>query len=174
MIRTMLVSLTVIGLLVACGQTPATRPADFALRYSWREGTVPPRYHYSYTITVSPAGEGLMELVPGYDATTVPTYRETFVLSAVQLDALHDKLRASGVFTTPWRQLSGMQAPIGGSSQAVTVTAAGTETSVADYLPPDQASAGDELFAAINALVPADARARLLAQHEAFMAAYGG
>ncbi|HUT36408.1 MAG TPA: hypothetical protein VNE39_23175 [Planctomycetota bacterium] len=52
------------------------RPADFGFRYDWREGSLPPPYHYEYTISVSPEGEGTIVFRPDYPEHDVPAWEE--------------------------------------------------------------------------------------------------
>src|SRR4051812_20811553 len=49
---------TAIPTAVSVETPPAQRPADFSLTYDWRAGSMPPPFHYEYTVSISPDGEG--------------------------------------------------------------------------------------------------------------------
>src|SRR5581483_4503008 len=74
-----------------------TRPDDFALEYRWREASLPPPYHYEYTITIKPTGHGEIVMIPDYPnvmvphypVQTIPRWTETFALQSKQLDQLY-------------------------------------------------------------------------------------
>jgi len=82
--------LTIVGVamlgLGGCGadEIAVATPADFALVYSWREGSLPPPYHYSYTISLQPDGAGELVFVPGYSGGETPIWTETFSVSSAQ------------------------------------------------------------------------------------------
>ena len=69
-----LVTITALLLLIAAGCTTVTptpnsldtRPADFNVIYEWQEGSLPPPYHYEYTITIKADGQGQIVMIPDY------------------------------------------------------------------------------------------------------------
>jgi len=77
-------------LLTACNSgAGAGPPADFSLRYAWREGSLPPPYHYAYRITLAADGSGAMQLVPDYPGPDVPVWDVPFTRSAAEVAQLH-------------------------------------------------------------------------------------
>ena len=146
---------------------PAARPADFTVDYEWREGSLPPPYHYEYRMTISPAGKGHIVLTPDYPAAGAPKWTEDFQVAAKQLDQLYQALVQQGLFTRTWQALD--PSPVGGSSQTLIVTAGGKRFTVQDYVVADQAAAAKAMYDAVNALAPKDAWDRLDAKREQYM-----
>src|SRR5690242_15643215 len=68
---------------------PTERPADFTASYHWAEGSLPPPFHYEYTIDVAADGTVTLTYVPDYPNEGVPEWVETVSLDAAQLDALY-------------------------------------------------------------------------------------
>jgi hypothetical protein len=159
-------------LLASCGffSVSAQRPADFAVRYQWREGTLPPPYHYEYTISVSADGQGEVEMIPNYPADDVPRWRESFVVAAADLDRLYQQFVAQGVFTREWRAQS--SPPVGGSSESMQAIASGAQVEIPAFVIPRQEAAAAELYASIKALVPPQQWSRLEAQRRQYQEAY--
>lgn len=142
---------------LACAVTgtqaaPSQRPPDFRVVYDWTEGSLPPPYHYEYTVTVEPDGRGQIVFVPDYGGEGVPKWTETFTVPAGRLDDVYRLMMANGLLKTRWRQLE--MPPVGGSSESVRVTVSGRQVTVADYLVKDQQAAGERMFTAARALVP--------------------
>jgi hypothetical protein len=158
--------------LVGCSDSPsgtsapAARPGDFRVDYEWREGSLPPPYHYQYTMTVTPAGQGQIELTPDYPGAVVPKWTEDFQVAEERLDQLYKTLTKRGLFTQSWRASN--DPPVGGSSQTLTVTAGGKRYVVEDYLVEDQAAAAKAMYEAVNALASKDAWDRLDAKREQY------
>ncbi|HMP41352.1 MAG TPA: hypothetical protein PKA05_13295, partial [Roseiflexaceae bacterium] len=95
----LLAGCTIFGLPVA-DPALAQRPADFALVYQWREGSLPPPYHYEYDIELQPSGLGEIRMRPDYPADGVPLWIESFSLSDSQLDSLYQVFVTQGALTT--------------------------------------------------------------------------
>jgi hypothetical protein len=167
-----------LGTLLACSLfTPGSpaldeRPADFSLVYEWREGSLPPPYHYEYTISVTADGAGTLTLVPDYPGPAVPIWTETFGLDAAALDALYAQLAAEGAFTTGWRAED--DPPVGGSYSWLTLTAGGREIEIPPFPIESQTAAASRIEAAVNALVPADLWDSINARREQYVAEHGG
>ena len=54
------------------------RPDDFGVEYEWREGSLPPPYHYEYTVIIKPSSQSEIVLTPDYPSITVPKWTEFF------------------------------------------------------------------------------------------------
>jgi hypothetical protein len=152
--------------------TPGTRPGDFSVRYDWFEGSLPPPYHYEYTITLAPEGAGTLTMVPDYPGDAVPVWTETFTVDAAVLDGLYRQLIDSGAFTIRWRKED--DPPVGGSSFSMTLTASGDTVTIPSFVVPSQAAAQSDIAAAIVSVVPAEVWSRLEAQHELYVGENGG
>jgi hypothetical protein len=154
----------------ACAQQDpglATRPDDFSLTYKWQEGSLPPPYHYEYTITVSSAGQGTIVMVPDYPADGVPVWSETFTVEATQMDAFYQLVLTNELFENSWQQKT--DPPVGGSSQSVVITAHSQEITIPTYVIESQQEAANRIHSAIEALVPESIWAQLNAQREQYI-----
>ncbi len=145
-----------------------TRPTDFNLVYEWQEGSLPPPYHYEYTITIDPAGQGQLVMVPDYAFSNPPTWTETFTLTPAQLDQLYQSLFDKGLFDQHWQAQE--QPPVGGSHDSLRVTAHGQQITIPSFVIPTQANAAEAIGTAIHALVPQTSWNKLNAQREQYMA----
>lgn len=145
---------------------PEVRPADFAVQYDWWEGSLPPPYHYEYSVAIAADGVGTVTYLPDYPSEETPTWVETFTLDAAQLDELYARLRAADMFTTVWREADDI--PVGGSSSVLTVTANGATTTVPAF--PDRVvEQADAAKSAVYAIVPAEIWERLTAQRDQYV-----
>jgi hypothetical protein len=148
------------------------RPADFSLVYEWREGSLPPPYHYETTISVAPDGAGTITLVPDYPGPDVPVWTEAFSLDTAALDSLYVRLAAEGAFSTRWRAQD--DPPVGGSYHWLTLTTGGQQIEIPPFPIDSQADAADRIEAAVTSLVPADVWDSLHARREQYVAEHGG
>jgi hypothetical protein len=152
-----LLLLTIIG----CGMSrmPAQRPADFAVAYDWREGSLPPPYYYEYSITLS--ADGLCELImlPGYPGGEVPRWQERFEVPAADRDRLYQQFLNLGLFTQSWRAETELR--VGGSTEWMTVVANGTQVKIPSQVVERQEATAAELYAAVKSIVPPETWTRL-------------
>jgi hypothetical protein len=141
-------------LLVACAADAAEGPppSDFSLRYDWREGSLPPPYHYERTITLSADGSGLITMVPDYPGPDVPVWEERFTISAEAVDRLHDLMIAQGLLHERWAADS--EPRVGGAYAYLTVTRAGATIEIPADPIRGQAEQAAAIFAAVEAIVP--------------------
>jgi hypothetical protein len=157
-------------LLAACagGAADGPPPADFSLRYDWREGSLPPPYHYEYTITLAADGSGLMTMTPDYPGEGVPVWEEPFSVSPDELDRLHDLLIEQGLLRERWRAED--DPPVGGSYAWLEVTRDGRTIEIPPFPIDGQRERAATIFAAVEAAVPQAIRddlARRRAEYEA-------
>jgi hypothetical protein len=145
---------------------PADSPPDFALRYEWREGSVPPPYHYEYAIRLGPGAKGEVLFYPGYPQHNPPVWREDFAVSAEALAAVYQLIGRQGVFRRAWRQPE--RYTVGGSHSWLQVTVHGQTVTVPAVLAPEQAEAIAPVYEAIRALVGEELWRSLMARFEAF------
>ncbi len=144
-----------------------TRPADFTVTYDWMEGSLPPPYHYAYTIAVAADGTVTLTYMPDYAGPDVPVWTETVNLDAAQMDTLYAALLSDGLFSTNWQADDGP--PVGGSSYTLIATANGVTVTVPSYVVADQSAAADALAATVNALIPSATWDALNAQREQYI-----
>ena len=143
------------------------RPDDFGVEYEWREGSLPPPYHYEYTVIIKPSGRGEIVLTPDYPSTIVPKWTEYFKVEEQGLNDLYRVMVENGLFTRKWRQLD--TAPVGGSNQTLVVTAQGKRIKVEDYVVTEQQVSAKVMYAAVQALVPKEIWERLQARRQQYM-----
>jgi hypothetical protein len=141
-------------LLAACGADPAAGPppADFSLRYDWREGSLPPPYHYEYTITLAADGSGLIAMTPDYPGEGVPVWEEPFSVPAEEVDRLHDLMVGQGLLRERWRAED--SPPVGGSYAWLEVTRDGRTIEIPPFPVGGQRERAAAIFAAVEAAVP--------------------
>jgi len=143
------------------------RPNDFVVEYKWREGSLPPPYHYEYTVIIKPSIRSEIVLTPDYPSSTVPQWTEYFKVEEQDLNGLYRVIVDNGLFTRKWRQLD--VAPVGGRNQTLVVTAHGKRIRVEDYLVSEQQISADVMYAAVQALVPKEIWERLQARRHQYM-----
>ena len=151
-------------ILIGCGMSnmPSQRPADFSVVYSWQAGSLPPPYHYEYTITISSGGQGDLVMVPSYPADDFPRWQEPFQVEAADLDRLYQQFLDQGLFTRSWQAESELR--VGGSSEWLGVAAAGTEVTTPRQVAARHEPAATELYTAVKAMVPPAIWSKLEAQ----------
>jgi hypothetical protein len=139
------------------------------VRYTWRAGSVPPPYHYSYTIALGPGARGQMWLRPAYEGGSDPVYTEKFAVAPAAMQKLRATMISRGVFSRKWEEAGPRERPVGGPTESLKVSASGREWSLPTF---PQGEGADEdaqaVRAAVNAVVPAKTRARLMAKRDAY------
>jgi hypothetical protein len=127
-------------------------PEDLTIRFEWREGSVPPPYHYEISIILGPDGGGQVTLVPDYPAKGTPIWTEDFTASPEEMETLYRSLVSHGMFTQRWREQE--RPPVGGSTFSLRATALGKAAHVPALVVPAQAKAAEAMGAAVRAAVP--------------------
>ncbi|HEY0603996.1 MAG TPA: hypothetical protein VGD58_13845 [Herpetosiphonaceae bacterium] len=163
-----LLLLTIVG----CGMSsmPAQRPEDFALVYDWREGSLPPPYHYEYSITLTAKGNCELIMIPDYPAPDVPQWRELFQVPVADRDRLYQQLLDLGLFTQSWREETNRR--VGGSSADLTVVANETKFEIPNQVVESQEDKAEEIYATIKAIVPPETWAKLEGQLKEYQDAH--
>lgn len=158
--------------LTGCGMSrmPAQRPADFALAYDWREGSLPPPYHYEYSITLTAKGDCELIMVPDYPASDVPRWEERFQVSDADRDRLYQQFLDLGLFTQSWREATDLR--VGGSSEWMTVVANGAQVKIPSQVIERQEGRAAEIYAAVKAIVPSEIWAKMEDQLKQYQEAH--
>ncbi len=170
-----LILLLVLVLLSACGGfsgsgAETTRPEDFQVRYEFAEGSLPPPYYYQYSLQIGPGEEAEISMTPDYPGEGVPTWTETFTLTAAEVDALYQQLVSLGLLSTRWAAED--DPPVGGSRTWLEALVNGREIRVPPYPVSSQRDRAGELLEAVQAVVPQDILDGLLARRESYMEAH--
>jgi hypothetical protein len=145
---------------------PDQRPDDFSVLYEWSEGSLPPPYHYEYSITIGPGPTGQVVMIPDYPSDTTPRWTEPFPVSTPELDGLYATLRDGGMWSTAWEAMQ--DPPVGGSSDSLTATAFGNTAEVPSFVVTGQTDAAEAAAAAVRALVPQEVWDRLETQRQKY------
>jgi hypothetical protein len=128
---------------------PNARPQDLSINYHWDNGSLPPPYHYGYTITVNAQGQGKFSMQASYEQKSA--WQETFQVPALDLDRLYQTLSKKELFTQNWSKQ--LLAP-GSNAQTLLVTADRHQYQVQDPLPPGQQATANQMYGAVKDLVP--------------------
>jgi hypothetical protein len=146
------------------GDAPRTLPADFAVRYEWGNGALPPPYHYDYTVHLGPgAGGGRVEFRPGHDS--VPVWTESFPVTEAQLRRVYAVFMARGVFDRAWSE---GEPVAGGETEWLEATAHGRSVTLPSQPRGEDRPALREVYAAVKAVVPNGVIAGLVARQEQY------
>jgi|CXWL01.1.fsa_nt_gi hypothetical protein len=156
-------------------QEMKTRPADFSIHYKSTNGSLPPPYHYEYTIRIEPAGAGQVELIPGYPfldpSVVLPTWVEHFHVVEQNLDDVYRVMVENELFTRSWRKSDTRQEP-GGGLESLVVLAGGKQITVKDFLASEQEASARVMYAAVRDLVPKNLWEQLEARREQYIEEY--
>lgn len=89
------------------------------LEYYYNVGSLPPPYHYSYTITIDKDGKGNLKYIGGYESTDKNTSEYTFELSAGELKKLKKEIKNSDILNLDIKQRPNEEIPDGGHSDGL-------------------------------------------------------
>lgn len=152
----------------SCSGLPAETPEDFSVVFSWDTGALPPRYHYSYTITIGPGLQGQFVYQPGYDAQDrTNMWVADFALTQGHLDSLYASLKDLGMMQSRWNTGAGL---VGGSNTDIIITAYAKEyrvPSIAELEEGDRGSVEDAM-GDIRGAVPQDIWDEMEARQQAY------
>ncbi len=125
-------------------------PDDFALTYEWASGSMPPPYHYEYTLTVTPKDQGRILFWPDYPSTTCPRWDVPFYPDLTSRILLNNWMNTTNYFTQYQPSLA--EPSIGGETGQLQINARGKQANLEVHkLPPDERSVIHQL---IRAIVP--------------------
>ena len=150
---------------------PDLRPADFALRYTWRAGSMPPPHHYRVSAQIQPDGSGTASMTPDYSGGDTPTWTLPFQLDAQALDDLYTVLRVEGLFSTDWQEPE-RPPRIGGNLWSIVATASGQEVTVKNLMASPDGERPNALRETVWEAVPEGLRAELATRRSAYVAAH--
>ena len=142
-------------------------PADLRLEYYWREGTVPPPYHYEYRVRVDASGNGEVLFHPDYPSEQPPEWREPFAVPPLELERLYRQMVEQEVLGREWAPIPDTEAPIGGSLESLEIV----ENAQRSQIPAAIVDAPrvKALYRIIRSLVPETTWKSLMNQREAYI-----
>src|SRR4051794_2344881 len=79
---------------------------SFSVRYEWNSGSVPPRGHWQYRVSIGSDGHGEIVMVPSYPDIydDLPRWRARFSPTKDELAALFSSLKTNDFFNkNAWR-----------------------------------------------------------------------
>lgn len=129
-----------------------TEPTDLRVRYEWQEGSLPPPYHYEYTITIGPGLTGSLEFRPDYALNAPPVWHVSLQLTERDLAQISRLLSAG---ETPARQEPpDEQLSVGGAVEWLEGSRGGRAFHVSLQGKAKDAAATRDVILAIRSLVP--------------------
>ena len=146
----------VLGLfcMVGCQKSVNARPKDFSFSYHLDTGSLPPQFHYSYTVKVDANGNGQVLYENGYGNTgTSQSWTGQFNVTGDDLDKLYQQLLAKNFFRQHWVE---GQPLIGGQWSTLDMTANGQEYFVPSdsTMQKDDRQTAAEMYQIIKFMVP--------------------
>lgn len=89
--------------------------SDFKIEYHWAEGSVPPPYHYEYSLILHGDGTGFVSYWPDYDMPGVPFWQRKNSIPPKKYEPLKTLIEQDGLISHIWRQFEVV--PVGGSQE---------------------------------------------------------
>jgi len=142
-------------------------PADFLLEYCWREGTVPPPYHYEYRVRLDASGDGEVLFYPDYPSEQPPEWRESFPVPPLELRRLYQQIVEGKVLSQTWELIPDMEAPIGGELESLEIVVNAQRYTVPSAIV--DASRVEAIYRLIRSLVPETTWRTLMERREAYI-----
>lgn len=142
--------------LVLClwlGYSTAAAADGLTIRFQSNNGSVPPPYRQSSTLTIHADGKAEWVWVRGYDEQADGARRAVaFSLSRADLDALVRDLDALQACTTRWQEQD--PPPIGGASETLSIQRNGDRCRVPAFPVADQYERAQQIFRRISTVQP--------------------
>lgn len=118
--RALLITLVLVLMTGCSAGPPSDMPEDFAGTFTYTMGSVPPRYHYEWTLTFTTT-EATVAWRPGYDEKT-PPWTTTTPITPEARATFYRTLRDAGALEATSTNRDG---GVGGSTGSLAVTADG-------------------------------------------------
>lgn len=139
------------------------RPKDLTLQYDWCAGSMPPPYHYEYTVHIGPGLQGEVVFYPDYPGQGTPVWTEPFDVDQEALDALYALVEERVLGREGVKIEDGA---VGGSLEWMSGTVDGQSFRVPSRVEGEEAL--EPVYAAIKALVPDATWTQLRARREQY------
>lgn len=171
----LLLSTLLLAALILCASSPEQStalasgpcPDGLQIHYEWREGTVPPPYHYEYSIDIIASGEGKLRYVPDYPSERAPVWTESFTVDSNSLQQLCSTMAAEGLWTEDWQPMGIPM--LGGSSESAKVKGNQKTVTIPSFPAGRQKAQAKAICEAIKSLVPQSIWSRLEAERQKYM-----
>jgi hypothetical protein len=103
--------------LLSCGVQAQSEWAK--LKYHFNSGSLPPPYHYSYTISVNIDGKGELVYISGYQEKDKTNIGHPFELNNEKLEALKNAVKESDILNLDIKSRPSGEIPDGGHSESL-------------------------------------------------------
>lgn len=144
------------------------KPAGFTVAYTWQAGSMPPPYHYEYSIHIGPESQGEIVFYPDYPSDGTPRWTETFSIADQRLDELHALIIENDLQHRDWPEER--DEPIGGRQEWLEIMDGDETVALPGRASRDQGAA--EVYAFIRSLVPEILWAELMSRREEYERRY--
>ena len=144
------------------------RPKDFSIQYWWMEGSVPPPYHYEYSIYLGPGSKGKIVFYPDYPMEKPPVWTETFSVDDRTLDELYALIVEKQLFTIKWTEIE--DPAVGGSLEWLEVVAHEDQIMVPSAI--NESQVVNDVYSMIKSLVPRRIWSKLMHQRDQYQWEY--
>ena len=91
------------------------------IEYYFNIGSLPPPYHYEYTITITRDGTASLEYMMGYSRTSDNTLEYKLDIRNTPLKNLNKEIKESGILSKKIGYFPTGEIPVGGSSEHLTI-----------------------------------------------------
>jgi len=144
------------------------RPEYFSIQYWWREGSVPPPYHYEFSIYLGPGSKGKIVFYPDYPMDNPPVWTETFSVDDKALNELYTLTIEKGLFNKRWTEIE--DPPVGGSLEWLEVVAHEDHIIVPSAI--NESQVVNDVYTVIRSLVPKRIWSKLMRQYNEYQREY--
>jgi hypothetical protein len=144
------------------------RPDDFSIYYSWREGSLPPPYHYEYSVYLGPQTEGKIVFYPDYPMDKPSAWQESFSIDDKALGELYTLIKEKQLFTRHWNEIE--DPPVGGSLEWMEIIAEENHIIIPSAI--KESDILDDIYITIRSLVPKEIWAKLMRQYDKYQRKY--
>ncbi len=128
-------------------------PDGFEISYRWSSGSLPPKYHYYYTITINQKGVGNIALYKGYSGNVV--WSEEFSVSQQDILEIWVMIKENEIFSRNWKEPKALR--VGGSEERLIFTTSEQTIELPRIIVPDDEKIIAPLVSSIKQLVPESA-----------------
>lgn len=143
----------------------------FTIRYEYSNGSLPPPYHFEYTLFIRvQKSTGEIRFFPDYAGKDTPCWEKTFPIQADKLQTLLDLIRQKQVLCKTW--IRPEQLIVGGSQQWLVINTNQGDFNVPTQLNPEDAERMEEIYQSIKPLVPDEIWQKVKTLHQEYEARF--
>ena len=128
----------------------SARLMGFSLRYEWCGASMPPPYHYEYTVRISAESGGEIVFYPDYPTHDSPVWTRVFAVQDESLEGLYELMMEKKMFRGSWTKIE--NATVGGSLEWLEMTVGGERIKVPAKI--EESEMVEEVYRVIKSLVP--------------------